>query len=165
MVSWRHRDADATNSVTPVEFLAPALVAGGNPREVFAGIQGSIDDANEHLDWLSWPPSTEEPPLRRGRSCPEVLRLRQEGCLRCGQLPPVHQDAFGLPDTSGGECVLPGQRSLDALANRSSIDQAPGFLAGQGDPPARAQTELDHRATTAGARLARVADQILQNAG
>lgn len=41
-------------------------------------------------------------------------------------------------------------RSLEAVADRSTINQALGLLIGEGYPPARAQTELTRRAAAAG---------------
>jgi len=75
----------------------------------------------------------------------------------------------------GGDTVIGGhlppptpfaaQRSVDALADRSSINQALGFLIGQGYPPAQAEAELGCRATATGASLAQVAVQVLNTVG
>jgi hypothetical protein len=53
------------------------------------------------------------------------------------------------------------QAGVDALADRSSIDQAVGFLVGQGHPPAQAKAELARRAAATGMSLAQIAAQIL----
>jgi hypothetical protein len=76
--------------------------------------------------------------------------------------------ALGL----GGDVVVDGhlppptpfdvRASVGALADRSSIDQAVGYLVGQGYPPGQAAVELRRRAAAAGSSVAWVARQILQ---
>ncbi|MGI8589401.1 MAG: hypothetical protein ACR2M5_00150 [Nakamurella sp.] len=70
----------------------------------------------------------------------------------------------------GGDMVLDGHlpsptslRSVEALADRSIINQGVGFLIEQGHSPAQAQTELGRRATAAGVSVAWVAHQILES--
>lgn len=72
---------------------------------------------------------------------------------------------------SGGDVVVDGhlppptasagQRSLDAVTDRSAIDQALGFLIGQGYPPEEARTELDRRSTAAGISLPETARRTI----
>lgn len=54
------------------------------------------------------------------------------------------------------------QRGLEGLADRSTINQAVGFLIGKGYPPDQAQAELVRRAAATGATVASMAGQILQ---
>ncbi|MEO5834466.1 MAG: hypothetical protein ABIR83_13990 [Nakamurella sp.] len=79
-------------------------------------------------------------------------------------------DARSLSDHSG-EIIVDGHlppptafaahTSMDRLADRSSIDQALGFLIGQGYPPPQARAELTRRASAAGVTLAQIAHLIL----
>lgn len=76
---------------------------------------------------------------------------------------------------AGGDIVMDGHlppptaSATDAsaadLADRSTIDQAVGFLIGQGHPPEEAMVELRRRAATAGASAAWMANHILQTSG
>ncbi|MEJ7647584.1 MAG: ANTAR domain-containing protein [Nakamurella sp.] len=52
------------------------------------------------------------------------------------------------------------QASVDTLVDRSTIDQAVGYLIEQGYPPARAKTELSRRAAATGISLAQIAAQV-----
>lgn len=58
---------------------------------------------------------------------------------------------------------LSAQRGVNALADRSTIDQALGFLIEQGHPPVQARTELARRATVAGASIVSVALRVIQS--
>lgn len=75
---------------------------------------------------------------------------------------------------TGGDIIVDGHlppptsaaahRDLNGLTDRSTINQAIGFLIGQGYPPTQAQAELARRATAAGVSLPQTACQILQTA-
>lgn len=78
---------------------------------------------------------------------------------------------FALGPGSGGVVVdghLPPptasatQRGLDGLADRSTINQAVGFLIGKGYPPDQVHAELARRAAATGVTVASIAGQILQ---
>lgn len=74
----------------------------------------------------------------------------------------------------GGDIIVDGHlpppteaathHNVERLTDRSTIDQALGYLIGQGYPPDQAQVELAHRATTAGVSLPQIAQQILLTA-
>lgn len=60
--------------------------------------------------------------------------------------------------------ALAAQRGLDAVTDRSTVNQGLGFLIGQGYPPERAHVELARRASAAGVSLLQIARQILRGA-
>ncbi|MET3808421.1 hypothetical protein ABIB25_005450 [Nakamurella sp. UYEF19] len=58
--------------------------------------------------------------------------------------------------------AIEAQQGVDELADRSTVDQAIGFLIGQGHPPAQARTELSRRADAAGVSIAAIAYSVLE---
>lgn len=60
--------------------------------------------------------------------------------------------------------AVAAQRSLDLVSDRSSLNQALGFLIEEGHPPGRAQAELARRAAAAGATLPQMAREMLETA-